>query len=125
MSYQFTQDGEIIIDGFEKGIAPSPHKGIANMQNANISTEQGEVMANFARVLQTQANTAASITLTPLSTSTFSSSINVTNGMWVHVSSSSIPGFATGNYYIINKVSGGNNFQLSSTYNGRDRKSVV
>lgn len=119
MSYQFTREGEIIIDNFDKGIASSPHQGIANMQNVNIATEQGEVMASFARTLQTQANTTASITLTPLSTSTFSSSVTMTNGVWLHIASSTIPGFATGNYYVINKASpSGNNFQLSTTYGG-------
>lgn len=43
---------DIVIDGFETGIAPSPHKGIANIQNANISTELGEVVCSFARTQQ-------------------------------------------------------------------------
>ncbi len=46
------QDTDIVIDGFEKGIASSPHFGLANIQNANISTELGEVTASFVRTNQ-------------------------------------------------------------------------
>lgn len=68
MAYRLekTETGtDIVIDGWEQGIAPSPHKGIANLQNANISTELGEVTASFVRTAQTPAvNTITGGTLT-------------------------------------------------------------
>lgn len=34
MAYTINEQGEIIISGWENGIAISPHKGIANLKNA-------------------------------------------------------------------------------------------
>jgi hypothetical protein len=43
MSYRYEKStGDIVIDSYENGISPSPHKGLANLQNVNISTETGE-----------------------------------------------------------------------------------
>ena len=119
MAYNIDKTDEITFSGFELGIAPSPHKGIANIQNGNITTEMGEVMCSFAREIQTQANNTASITLTPLGTQNFSSSVTITNGMWIHISASSITGIGVGtHYYVINKPPGTNNFQLATVYGG-------
>lgn len=50
MALSFDKDSEsIIVNGYEQGIQPSPHKGIANLQNVNISTESGEVVNSFSR----------------------------------------------------------------------------
>lgn len=68
MSYRLEKSGDIVIDSFEKGIATSPHQGIANMQNVNIATEQGEVMCSFGRTLQTLSNTLGTNTLFALDT---------------------------------------------------------
>lgn len=64
MAFQVEKgSGDILINGWEKGIATSPHKGIASIKNANINTEMGEVMCNFIR---SQQNTSAiSSTTTP------------------------------------------------------------
>ena len=48
------ETGDLVISGWEKGIAPAAGKGIANIQAANISTEEGEVMCSFSRILQSQ-----------------------------------------------------------------------
>lgn len=61
MSYRYEKN-EIVIDGFDKGIATSPHKGIANLQGVNIATETGEVMCSFNRVKQSQTGTSGSLT---------------------------------------------------------------
>lgn len=45
---------DLIFEGLEKGIAPSPLFGVANIQNANIATSTGEIMASYARVNQAQ-----------------------------------------------------------------------
>lgn len=50
MSYRVEKEtGDIIIDGFEKGIADSPHEGIANMRNMNIKYYPGVAYANYKR----------------------------------------------------------------------------
>lgn len=61
---------DIVIDGFERGIAVSPYKGIANIQGANISTETGEIMCSFGRIKQSQTGTTG--TLTQVNTNTVS-----------------------------------------------------
>lgn len=45
---------DYVWDGVENGIAPSPTKGIANMQNVNIATESGQIMASYDRTNQAQ-----------------------------------------------------------------------
>lgn len=52
----------IVIDGWEKGIAPSPHKGIAAIKNANIMTDMGTVVCNYTRVQQSVAAYSSTIT---------------------------------------------------------------
>ena len=52
MSYKVNKEGEISIGGFEQGIFPSPHKGVASLKGTNIVSETGEVMCNFDRVNQ-------------------------------------------------------------------------
>lgn len=111
---------DIVIDGFETGIAPSPHKGIANIQNGNISTENGEVMASFARQQQTMTNTSATGSLTFADSSHVALSIANTNnlfkGNWITVAgSSNTSQLPNGVYYV--PPSTGSNFQLSHFYN--------
>ncbi len=102
MAYHYEKDtGDLVIDGWEKGIAVSPTKGIANIQNANISTESGEILASYGRVQQSQAgNTSTNHTLSPDDSTHLFSDIAVTNGVWINVSASTISGLSTGNYYI-------------------------
>lgn len=121
MSYRIEKDtGDLVIDGFEQGIFPSPHKGIANIQNGNIATESGEVMASFARIQQTMTNTSATGTLGFVDTSHVSLSITSTNnllkGNWIAVTgSSNTSQLPNGTYYV--PPSTGSNFQLANYYN--------
>jgi hypothetical protein len=39
---------DIVIDGFEEGIADSPYKGIGDMRNVNVTSVKGEAFCNFA-----------------------------------------------------------------------------
>ncbi len=118
--------GDIVIDGFENGIASSPHKGIGNIQAGNINTETGEVMVSYKRVLQSQSGTAvANHTINALDGSHLDAgSFPLQNGSWINISASSISGVSTGNYYIQNSNSftatgqtGATTFQISSYYN--------
>lgn len=121
MAYQYDKEtGDIIINGFEQGIAPSPHKGIANLQNVNISTETGEVISSFVRVQETLTNTSATGSLTFVDSSHVELSIANTNnlfkGNWITVTASSnTTQLPNGTYYVA--PSTGANFQLSNFYN--------
>lgn len=121
MAYRIDKEtGDLVINGFEQGIFPSPHKGIANIQNGNIATESGEVMASFARAQQTMTDTSATGTLAFVDTSHVSLSIASTNnlfkGNWIAVTgSSNTSQLPNGTYYV--PPSTGANFQLANYYN--------
>lgn len=126
MSYRVEKNGDdkdLVFEGWEKGVAPSPHKGVANLQNVNIATEESEVMCSYNRALQSQSGTSAtSHTINPNDSNHLSTSFELTNGVWINISASTITGLSAGNYYIQN--SNGNSstaataFQISQYYNG-------
>ncbi len=90
-----TDQGEdLVYDGMEAGIAPSPHKGTANIQNANISTEQGEVLASFGRTAEQQA-AISNGTLTPDGATLFDAPANLKAGTWISVSASTVTSIST------------------------------
>lgn len=85
-----TEEGrDLVWDGVENGIAPSPTKGTANIQNANISTESGEVLASFGRTPQQQA-AITNGTLTPDGATLFDAPSNLKAGTWISVSASTV-----------------------------------
>lgn len=112
---------DIVIDGWETGIAPSPHKGIANIQNGNISTETGEITASFVRQQQTiQSSATGTGTLTFADSSHVNLDISGSNdyfkGNWITVTNSSNTGeLPNGTYYV--PPSTGSTFQLANYYN--------
>lgn len=90
-----TDEGEdLVYDGMEAGIAPSPHKGTANIQNANISTEQGEVLASFGRTAQQQEAISGG-TLTPDGDTLFDAPANLKAGQWISVLASTVTSIST------------------------------
>lgn len=63
MAYRYeqipgTKNPDLVIDGFESGIAASPYEGIANIQNLNITYYPKVAYVNYKR----QAGTATSMT---------------------------------------------------------------
>ena len=87
-----TNEGsDLIWDGVEKGIAVSPTKGTANLQNVNISTETGEAMMSFARMQESQ-NTLTSQSLTPSGSTLFNAPATLQAGQWVKVTASTVTG---------------------------------
>jgi hypothetical protein len=124
MSYHIEKGtGDIVINGFERGVASSPHLGMANMQCANISTETGEIMANYGRVQESQpGDTTTNHTATNLDTSHLTTSFTLTNGSWITISSTFSNGPATGDYYILNSIGtatvSASTFQISTSYGG-------
>ncbi|MBL0320486.1 MAG: hypothetical protein IPP74_14520 [Alphaproteobacteria bacterium] len=91
MSYN-QEDKDIVISGFEQGIASSPLFGTANIQNANISTQSGEVMASYGRTSQAQeAITNGTLTASVSDGATLlAAPATLKAGTWVRVSSSTI-----------------------------------
>lgn len=110
--------GDIVINGWQEGIAGSPHEGIANMQNVNISTSPGEVMANFSRVLQTNP---------PVINAQFSQissgfvqllgGLRLFAGSWITITNAGGTGLS-GDYYILTSTSNNTVLSLSTTYKG-------
>ena len=96
---------DIVIDGWEKGIGVSPHKGLANLQNINISTETDEVMCSFNRARQSQV--AGTGTFTQTSATTVSvSGIVLKPGTWIHMTSGGIANLTNGTDYYVVTVGG-------------------
>ena len=119
MSYRYEKStGDIVIEGFENGISPSPHKGLANLQNVNISTETGEAMCSFNRIQQLGA--VANGVLTRVNTNTVSFSTPVKIGQWITILVDSGTGLS-GSYYV-ESVSGA--FKLSQSFK-QDNSTIV
>lgn len=106
--------GDLVWDGAEQGIGVSPQKGIANIQNANISTETGEVMCSYARMQQTQTPIALNTgTLNVLNSSTLftRAPLEVKAGTWITVGNG-ITGLTAGNYYVVSSLLVSSIYQL-------------
>lgn len=117
MAYQIVKEGKdkeaIVFNGFEKGIAPSPHQGIANMQAVDIDTEMGEVMCSYSRTQQSQTSiTNGTMTLGGAS-SLIVGGTSLKSGSWINVTVSTLTGLATGTYYVISNTGGSTIVQLS------------
>jgi hypothetical protein len=48
MAYRAEQNGDIVIDGFENGIADSPYQGITDIRNMNLISVPGEASVNYS-----------------------------------------------------------------------------
>lgn len=119
MSYRYEQDtGDLVIEGFETGISPSPLKGIANMQGVNISTETGEVMVSYSRVQQSQvpiaANAGTLIASGGAGSYWLNGTTNLQSGTWITITASTITSLPAGTYYVNLRASSG--IQLSNYY---------
>lgn len=121
MSYRYEKnpdngEQELVISGWETGIASSPHAGLGNLQGVNTLTEIGEVMCTYNRVQQSQV--AGSGTLTQVNTNTVSvSGIVLRVGTWIHITNGGTTGLS-GDYYY---VSSG---KLSATF-AQDNSTIV
>lgn len=107
MAWRIENEDELVFDGVEMGIAPSPTKGVANLQNVNIATETGEAMVSFGRFKQNQA----AITNGTLTASVSDGAVlldapsTLQAGQWITVSASTIPSVTSSASYLI--VGGG------------------
>lgn len=123
MSVRYDQGtGDLVLEGFESGIAASLHTGIAALRNANISTESREMMCNYARVLQS-VSPFTGLTFSFASSSTVTVTTNAVNlkvGMAVTVGSG-ITGLTAQQYYILSVSGSEGSLQtltLTATYGG-------
>lgn len=111
------EDNDIVIDGLEQGIASSPLFGIANIQNANISTQGGEVIASYGRIAQQQASISNGTLTASVSdgTTLLATPASLKAGTWIRVSASTItsitaatnPSSASFNYLAVGGGGGG------------------
>lgn len=85
------QGRDLVWDGAEFGIAPSPTHGTANLQNVNIATELGEVLASYGRMSQTPQDVQDG-TLTPDGDTLFNAPAELRAGLWIQVTASTVTG---------------------------------
>jgi len=125
MAYRYEKnlnnEKDLVIDGFEKGIADSPYQGIANMRNFNTRYYEGVAYVNYKRQLGTTAGGNQVFTgSTSPSQLTLSGALTLVVGDAVTVSNSggALPtGLAAATTYFVQAVAG-SVFQLSATYGG-------
>lgn len=122
-----TDEGQdLVYDGMEAGIAPSPHKGTANIQNANISTETGEVLASFGRTNQPTQTAITGGTLTPSGATNFTGPSTLLAGQWIEVTASTVtdidvvnaPTTASADYIIVGGGGGSGGVQSYASGGG-------
>lgn len=122
MSYLLEKStGDLVISGFENGISSSPHQGLANLQNVNISTETGEVMCSFNRVRQSQVSATGTFTQTSATTVSVSGVV-LKPGTWIRMTSTGIANLTNGSYYYVVAIAGV--ISLSATFT-QDNSTIV
>lgn len=113
---------DLVFSGMEQGIAPSPHKGTANLQNVNLQTETGEVICSFGRI---NAQNFYSGSIVVSSSGGGSSTFTITGlisfipvGTPITVAAGS--NLPAGNYYILSVTgtTGSQTVTLSAKFNG-------
>lgn len=111
---------DLVIDGFDKGIAPDPFSGIADLRNMNISGTPNEASVSFKTL---QVNFLAYTgTATLVDTGDFVQFASKTNdfgpGLAITVNST-VGGLTAGVvYYVLSGLGDGVNFQLALSYAG-------
>lgn len=103
------QDRDIVINGFEKGIADDPYTGLSDMRGMNIVSIPGEASVNFATTkLSTPTVTDGTVTSANAGTDTITftgATGGLENGMAVVFSGASLPtGIVAGTVYWVNNV---------------------
>lgn len=111
--------GDLVINGFEQGIAASPHLGIANMQCINLNTEPKEASTTYARIPINQLTiTGGTLSHTDSSHVSYVGTVPLQPGSWLFITSGGTTGL-TGTYFVLRMTAGNTTagvFQLSTTY---------
>lgn len=118
MAYRVEKNGDLVIDGFENGIADSQYKGISDIRNIDITSVPGEAPVGFSTSLNsplgvvnvTSANTGTEVVSGTVTSGT------LFNGMAVTFAGGSLPtGIVAGTQYWIGTVTsttGATTFQV-------------
>lgn len=124
MAYRYeknkNRDQDLVIDGFEKGIADSPYMGIANMRNLNTSYYPGVAYTSYKRI---RVNTAGGNKTFTASTSpsklilSSALTLNVGDAITLTTTNTLPAPLATSTTYFVQSVSS-LDFQLSATLGG-------
>jgi hypothetical protein len=122
MSYQIEENGDIVINGWEKGISDDPYTGISDMRGVNIISIPGETSVNFAtRQLSTVIVTDGNVTSADTGTDTITftgATGGLENGMAVYFTGASLPtGITANTIYWANNVTA-TTCTLDTTYAG-------
>jgi hypothetical protein len=109
---------DIVIDGFENGIASTPYAGIADMRGVNITSIPSEAMCNFstaALTLPPAVTTASFNAATGTNLFTWTPSATLYTGVAIQFNtlSDNTKGVTTGVVYYVFNVSG-NTFQVTA-----------
>lgn len=112
---------DIVINGFEQGIANDPYEGISDMRNLNIISISKEASVNFATsAISPPTVTVGSVTSSNAGTDylTYTGATNLENRMAVNFSVQSGIGIATGVIYWVKNLNGAGagTFQLTTDY---------
>jgi len=114
---------DIVIDGFELGIADSPHIGIANLRNVDISSVPGEAKVTFSPTETTPTPVVSELAFTVVTSTDIFTVADTTgwyNGMAITLDTVvTSTGIVTGRVYWIDDLSG-STFKL---YKGPNRNS--
>lgn len=114
MAYRL-EGKDIVISGFEEGIADNPYQGIADMRNINLTSVPGEAPVNFktqAMILPPAVVAAAytSTAATDLMTWT-PGAVTLISATAIQLNTNSSTGISTGVVYYVGNISG-STFQL-------------
>lgn len=118
MAYHFDPyDNSIVVDGFEEGIADSPHQGISDMRNVNIVSIPGEASVAFSTSQISPPTGSGNVTSASAGndTVTITGSSGIDSGSAVTFSGGSLPaGIVAGTVYWI--VGSGGVFTVYTNY---------
>lgn len=114
MSYRYQKnpisgEQEMIIDGFEKGIADSPYVGAQDIRNMNLISSPYQASVNFSMDGMTIPPTVSAVSWSAVGSTdvfTVSDTTGWYNAMAITVNSSSGGGVSTGRVYWVGDLSG-------------------
>lgn len=129
MSYRYeknlTGEQDLVIDGFDKGIADSPLEGIGNMRNVNISFYKGLAYTNYKRkpvtIQNSGGNSTRNFTVTVASPGVFTAvthTLVIGNVMTLSTTGALPTGLTTGIAYYVVSIPTVDTFTLSATLGG-------
>lgn len=121
MSYTIDRaTGDVVIKGFEEGIADSPYSGIADMRNVNLISIPGEASVNFSTTAISPTVSNGTVTSANSGTEylTYTGAQLLENYMAILFTASTVGGVSINTTYWVANVggAGAGTFQLYSDY---------